>query len=210
MEYTERYRPGPLESIIVDFYRKNDIRSPQDINLEMFAYEANIWIHYASTSSTHYELDGNMFTVVVDDRLPWVFQRAELAHELGHCLLHAGNQSNLSAQMRLFQESQADRFAFYALCPTFMLMNHLVSVNNRQQLLSYLAHQFDVHELWMDVRLKMFEQRMNDLRAQEQMQLALREAAAGYDYSYRHPGNQNIELLVKDGAIVGKRRRAAI
>ena len=31
------YRPTPLEAAIVEFYRKNHIKSPQDIDLEMFA-----------------------------------------------------------------------------------------------------------------------------------------------------------------------------
>lgn len=45
LDYHEQYRPSPLESAVVDFYRKHQIKSPQDINLEMYAYDAGIWVH---------------------------------------------------------------------------------------------------------------------------------------------------------------------
>jgi Zn-dependent peptidase ImmA (M78 family) len=210
MEYLEQYRPTPMESFIVDYYKRNHIKSPQDIDLDMFAYEAGIWIHYSATPSTHYEMDDTMYSVIIDDRAPWQQQRVELAHELGHCILHVGNQSHISQQMRLLQEAQADRFAFYALTPTFMIANCLVHAFNRDQLVSQLAYSFDVPEPFMDVRLQLLEQRLNDLSAQAQLAAAVAEASVGYDYSYRHPGNPNIELLVREGVIVGQRRRAAI
>lgn len=61
---------------------------------------------------------------------------------------------------------------------------------------------------FMDARLNILEQRMRDIAAQEQMAVAIREATAGYDYSYRHPVNHQIEYLVKDNVIVGRRLRA--
>lgn len=210
MEHLAHYRPTPMESFIVDFYRGNHVKSPQDIDLELFAYEAGIWIHYSSMPSTHYEMDNSMYSIVIDDRGPWQQQRVELAHEIGHCILHVGNQSYISQQMRVVQEAQADRFAFYALTPTFMIANCLVHAFNRDQLVSQLAYDFDVPEPFMDVRLALLEERMRTLSAQQQMAAALAQAASGYDYSYRHPGNPNIELLVRDGVIIGQRRRAAI
>lgn len=210
MEYLEHYRPGPLESIVVDFYKRNHIRNPQDIDMDMFAYDGGIWVHYSSVPSTHYEMDDAMYSVIIDNRLPWEQQRVELAHELGHCILHVGNQSYISEQMRGLQEAQADRFAMYALVPTFMIANCIVLASSRQQLVSQLAYTFDVPMPFMDARLSLLEQRMRDIAFQEQMAAAIAEAGAGYDYTYRHPLNQRIEYLVKNGNIVGRRLRAEI
>lgn len=206
--YLDRYQPGPLESAVVDFYRKNHIRSPKDINIEMFAYDAGIWIHFLASPSTNYHIKGDMYSIVVDRRLPWEQQRVELAHELGHVLLHAGRQEFMKDDFRALQEWQADRFAMYALAPTFMIANCIVQASSRQQLVSQLAYTFDVPLPFMDARLELLEQRMRTLVAQEQMAAAVREATAGYDYAYRHPLNHRIEYLVKDGNIVGRRLRA--
>lgn len=100
----EQYEPGHLESTIVDFYRKNHVQSPQDIDLEMFAYDAGIWIHFLPQPSTNYQRKENMYSVVVDNRMPWQQQRIELAHELGHCLLHAGRQEFMTDDFRALQE----------------------------------------------------------------------------------------------------------
>ena len=66
----EQYEPGHLESAIVDFYRKNHIQSPQDINLEIFAYDTDIWIHLLPHPSTNYHRIENIYSVVVDNRMP--------------------------------------------------------------------------------------------------------------------------------------------
>lgn len=204
----ESYRPGPLESAVVEFYRKHHIKSPQDIDLEVFAYDAGIWIHFLDSPSTNYHMRDDLYSIVVDKRMPWEQQRVELAHELGHVLLHAGRQEFMTDNFRALQEWQADRFAAYALAPTFMIANCIVHASSRQQLVTQLAYTFDVPEPLMDARLNLLEQRMRDIAAQEQMAVAIQEATAGYDYSYRHPLNHQIEYLVKDGSIVGRRRRA--
>ena len=209
LEYLEMYRPTPLESFVVEFYRKHAVRSPQDIDLEMFTWESGIWIHYASVPTTHYELDHSMYSIVIDDRMPWEQQRVELAHELGHCLLHAGNQALMINDFRVMQEWQADRFAMYALSPTFMIANTLIQASNRQQLVSQLAYQFDVTDPFMETRLKMLEARMRALAAQQQMATAIAKDRAQYDYSYRHPLNPSIEYLVKDNRVIHRRWRAA-
>jgi len=204
----ESYRPGPLESAVVEFYHKHHITNPQDIDLELFAYDAGIWIHFNDSPSTNYQMRNDLYTIIVDKRMPWEQQRVELAHELGHVLLHAGRQEFMMDDFRALQEWQADRFAMYALLPTFMLANHIVHSSNRSQLVFQLASTFDVPMPFMDARLDMLEQRLRDLAAQRQMATAIYEASSGYDYSYRHPVNHRIEYLVKDNVIVGRRLRA--
>jgi Zn-dependent peptidase ImmA (M78 family) len=205
----EMYKPTPLEAAIVNFYRKNHINSPEDIDLEMFAYEQNIWIHYADRPSDSFEFKQG-YSIVIDNRLPWEQQRVELAHELGHCLLHAGRQELMQYDFRVMQEWQADRFAAYALAPTFMIGNCWIEASSREQMVSQLAYYFNVTEPFMDVRLNMLQQRLQTLAAEAQLAAAIVEDRASYDYSYRNLFNSTIEYLVKDGRIVGRRRRAEL
>lgn len=116
----------------------------------------------------------------------------------------------LTDDFRALQEWQADRFAMYALVPTFMIANCLTNENSREQLVSELAYTFDVTEVFMDVRLKLLEQRMNDLVAQRQLAQVVAEQRNIYDYSFRHPTNPRIEYLIKDGAVVHRRTRVEL
>jgi Zn-dependent peptidase ImmA (M78 family) len=210
LQFLEHYRPTRLESFVVNFYRKQQINSPQDIDLELFVYDAAIWVHYLPQPSTNYRFRGNMYTIVVDNRLPRRQQRVELAHELGHVLLHVGRQEFMPNDERARQEWQADQFAMYALAPTFMIANCIEPTNSRQRLVTDLAGKFDVPETFMDARLELLEERLNTIAFERYMEQTVAEQCATYDYSYRHPLNHRIEYLVKDGVVVGRRRRADI
>lgn len=205
-----RYRPTHLEAAVVSFYQQNCIRNPQDIDLDIFAYDAGIWVHYLDQPSTNYHFRGNSYTVVVDRRMAWEQQRVEFAHELGHVLLHAGRQEFMKDDLRAHQEFQADRFAMYALAPTFMIANCLVQASSRQQLVSQLAYTFDVPDTFMDARLKLLEERMFALAIEDQMSQRIAEERSQYDYGYRHPLDESVEYLVKDNRVIGTRRRARL
>jgi Zn-dependent peptidase ImmA (M78 family) len=204
------YRPTPMEQAIVDFYRKHGIRSPQDIDLEMFAEEAGVPVRFLPRPSKAYELAGGKYLIIIDDRNEWPQQRVELAHELGHVLLHVGVQWFMPDDFRALQEWQANRFAMYALAPTFMIANCLVNARTHEQLVWQLAYQFDVTLEFMEKRLTMLEQRLQSLMLEQQLARVVAEQRAMYDYSFCHPTNPRIEYLVKDNVIIGRRRRAYI
>ncbi|QQE79627.1 ImmA/IrrE family metallo-endopeptidase [Alicyclobacillus sp. SO9] len=208
LDILEHYIPTPLESSVVDFYRKHGIMTSQDIDLDWITDEAGIIVRELPRDSTSFSLK-NKYFIVLDSRIPLGHQRVELAHELGHVLMHAGRQDIMTMDFRAFQEFQADRFAMFALAPTFLLANSITQAFNRQQLVSQLAYSFDVPETFMDARIDLLEQRLRDIAMQRQMEEAVKEQTASSDYTYRHPLNDKIEYLVRDGAIVGRRRRAS-
>ena len=209
LEYLEFYRPAPLEAAIEAFYRKHRILSPQDIDLEMFAADTDIIVRQRTGKTLALRLKRH-YVIFLDRRLPWPHRRVELAHELGHVLMHVGRQELLTDDFRALQEWRADRFAMYALVPTFMFANCLTNANSREQLVSQLAYTFDVPEVFMDVPLRLLEQSMNDLVSQRQLEHVVAEQRTLYDYSFRHPANPRIEYLVKDGAVVHRRQRAEL
>lgn len=208
LELLESYQPTPLEETIIQFYNKNHISNPDDIDLDWMAREADIWVHYKPHSSTSYQFQG-MWSVIVDDRLPEPQQRVELAHELGHVFLHVGHQIAMTADFRAMQEWQADRFAMYLICPTPMIANCLVIGESRNQLVEQLAYTFNVPDYFMDTRLKLLEQRLHQLAAQQQLAATL-ESLPQYDQIVRHPVNPRIEYYLREGRVVYQRKRAEV
>lgn len=62
----------------------------------------------------------------------------------------------------------------------------------------------------MDERLKLLENRLRTLAAERQLASVIAEQRKTYDYSFRNLFNPAIEYLVKDGRIIGQRRRAVL
>lgn len=212
IELFKHYEPTSLEATVLSFYRKHSISSPQDIDLDWMAHDANVWVYYKSSPSTSYNIKG-MWSIVVDDRLPPAQQRVEFAHELGHVFLHVGHQIAMNADFRAMQEWQADRFAMYLLCPTPMIANYLVTADNRGQLVDHLAYMFNVPDYFMDERLKMLEQRLQQLAAQQQLAATLEsmpQYGRDYDQIVRHPVNPRVEYYLRDGRVVYQRKRAEV
>lgn len=201
------YRPTPMEAAIETWYRKLDILSPYEINLDLIADELGIHIRYLARDTTSLQMSDGYY-VILDKRVHWTQQRIEFAHELGHVIMHAGNQMNMPDDFRLLQEWQADRFAMYALAPTFILANCLTQAHSRKQLIRQLAEAFDVTDVFMDVRLEILEQRVRSLQWDKQVSEIVAEQRQAYDYTYPHPTNKRIEYMVKDGYVIGRRRRA--
>jgi len=121
----KNYQPNKLEWRISTYYQKHDVQSPCEIDLNAYANESAIWVHYAPLDSANFEMIENMYTIIVDNRLPQLQQRVELARELGHVILHTGDQESVFEVERLRQIWQANRFAMYALAPTYMLAKQM-------------------------------------------------------------------------------------
>ncbi|RTQ87964.1 ImmA/IrrE family metallo-endopeptidase [Lysinibacillus telephonicus] len=45
----------------------------------------------------------------------------EFYHELGHVVLHIGNQRQMTDSFRRYKESKANHFMYHACVPTFMI-----------------------------------------------------------------------------------------
>lgn len=89
LDHLEHYHPAPLEAAVTEFYRKHRVMSPQDIDLEMFAADTNIIVRERTGKTLALRLKRH-YVIFLDRRLPWPQRHIELAHELGHVLMHVG------------------------------------------------------------------------------------------------------------------------
>lgn len=77
LDYMEHYRPGPFEAAITEFYKRQNILSPQDIDLEIFAADTDIIVRERSGKTLTVRLKRH-YVIFLDRHLPWPQQRVEL------------------------------------------------------------------------------------------------------------------------------------
>lgn len=209
------YQPSKLEWRVLNFYRRRDIQSPNQIDIEAFAKEAGIWVHYAPLGSTYYEMIDGMYTIIVDVRLPQLQQRVELAHELGHVLLHSGDQEVMSQAERIRQEREANCFSMYALAPTYLIFKLIPQQVGEdfcwESQVAHLADTFNVPLPFMDARLRLLNYGIYGMPPCTMRKAdVIRESAEDYDYSYRHPFDETLEYVICNGEILGLRKRTTV
>ncbi|KRW90908.1 hypothetical protein SD51_12100 [Alicyclobacillus tengchongensis] len=137
-----------ISTRIRNWYQSHSIYFPEQIDLDRIADLIGLSVYYLPHRSCCLKIDGH-YDLVVDRREERTVQRVHLAHEIGHAVLHTGNQTENITWGRLRQEYQARKFAFEALVPSFMLQ----SISILTESLSSLAERFRVPEPWMYERL---------------------------------------------------------
>ena len=152
-----------LERRINQFYFSKKVFRPTDISLYVWDDIVPIRIiHRNGNGSTQAYTIKNLRYVFLDRTKPLPTRRVEIAHEIGHAILHCGNQLQVDITWRLKQEWQAQQFAFAALTPAHMVYP-MIHVGDRCDRLSFeLAETFCVPVEFMASRL-------DDLRGRVEM-----------------------------------------
>ncbi|GAB6005712.1 hypothetical protein JCM12214_16120 [Geobacillus vulcani] len=114
------YKPGDLEMHISTVYQQYNILYPYQLDEQYLADVFDISIVYASRSFGYWD-DCRIIGLHKDLRFDSAKRRAVFFHELGHLLLHVGDQLNMSKSFRDYQEIQANRFMLFAAIPYHML-----------------------------------------------------------------------------------------
>lgn len=132
-----------LEEKAYQLLHRLDILSPEQINLEFIASSQNIEILYCNSKSRTiihpFRLDWHQ--IIINEELSEQEQREKIGHELGHLLIHTGNQFLMTKDFIQMQEQQTQSFAGYLLVPFFMI-SELPDYSD--QAIYYLANRFNV------------------------------------------------------------------
>ncbi|MBA2943181.1 ImmA/IrrE family metallo-endopeptidase [Paenibacillus sp. CGMCC 1.16610] len=152
------YKPTALEELICKHYRKAGIQYPFNLEIEMIADLFLIDISYRE-GKTFIDCDDGFYFIVIDARLSPEERRKEFFHELGHFLLHYGNQNILPKLLKEFQEMQADHFQYYAAMPFYMLSEF--SHVPHSLLVKIMAEEFLLPEDFVKFRLDQVKRRIN-------------------------------------------------
>lgn len=190
------------EHAVHDLYSYLNIRYPDEIDLDLVAEACHIEVIREtgrSRTMTHPDRSGWML-VQVDASLPGTEQRERLAHEIFHCLIHAGGQLQLPISFVELQESQAHAGAAHLLMPLWMLKS-LFLPSNREGLIHYLADTFNVTLNFANRRVELIERRIMDQRVGKEIAASrIAEGREQYDWVL-HQGNKTM-LICRGKGIV--------
>lgn len=97
-----------------------NIITPPLLDFSAIARNLGIKVFYwADTSQALYADD--LSYIFLDESLSKQQQWQDFCHELGHVLLHTGNQQRMYPLFREYQEYKANNFMYHACVPSFML-----------------------------------------------------------------------------------------
>ncbi|WP_052098303.1 ImmA/IrrE family metallo-endopeptidase [Paenibacillus stellifer] len=142
----KHYRNTHLEDYAEHLYIQHDITSPEQITVSEISKRMGIIIEFTDVrflrGASFRTLSGNPI-ILLDKSRSFQDQRIDFFHELGHLLLHIGNQLVMPEPFIKYQEESAEQFVLYALMP-FSMIKRLELSPDRQQAITQLAETFVV------------------------------------------------------------------
>lgn len=147
------YTYSHLEDFIRKIYQELNIHSSSQLNIYTIANALNIGLYPISTISQSLHFDGRHY-IFLNNGLTAPERFETFAHELGHILLHSGNQQHMNKNYQAYQEWKANLFALHFCVPTFMLQT--IQAPNAYQ----VSEAFGVSLDFAYKRLDMYRQRL--------------------------------------------------
>jgi Zn-dependent peptidase ImmA (M78 family) len=152
------YKPTALEEFICKRYHSYNIQYSSDMDIEVIADLFNIEVRYIQDESFADCKDGMPALIFIDARLHKIDRRADFFHELGHCLLHCGNQDYMPELFKELQEIQTGHFQRYAAMPYYMLSEF--QYVSPSLLVKTMAEEFMLPEKFVEYRLEQVKRRI--------------------------------------------------
>lgn len=110
-----------MEKKIERMYKDKNILSPTDLDIQNVANLFNVKVDF-SEGPQRAVWDEEFSVIFLNPNHPVEKQKEVFFHELGHPILHCGDQTKIrNSHFRELQEAQANQFQLYAAIPFFML-----------------------------------------------------------------------------------------
>lgn len=138
------YKPSPKEELLYYIYKKNRIYYPEDMDISRISEICKIHLHFYDGIPTTDQRDDDIPIILLDARKSEPERRKDFFHELGHVFKHVGDQETMYKPFYQLQESQADRFMFYASIPIYMLGDILRDVYSHEAFEKNVAELFNL------------------------------------------------------------------
>jgi Zn-dependent peptidase ImmA (M78 family) len=116
------YTLTEFERKIERMYKERNILTPADMNIQNVAKQFNVNLRFSGQGPQRAIWDDEFSVIFLNPDEPAEKQNEVFFHELGHPILHCGDQSkNMNKKFQELQEAQANQFQLYAAIPFFML-----------------------------------------------------------------------------------------
>ncbi|WP_426453791.1 ImmA/IrrE family metallo-endopeptidase [Paenibacillus sp. S-38] len=136
-----KYQTTHLEDFVDSLYLRLKITRPEQLNVEEISAALGIQIELSPFSCS--VVCDKSVTIHLNSKLTPLEQWFDFLHELCHFLRHSGNQLNIRAAMRAWQEWDAKNFTLYAAMP-FMMLRELYFPVERQAAIELISTTFHV------------------------------------------------------------------
>ncbi|WP_155591887.1 ImmA/IrrE family metallo-endopeptidase [Lysinibacillus cavernae] len=145
------------ENFIKNLYSKMNISKSSQLQFQKIATLLNIQIFYWNKSSQALFDESHVY-IFLNEQLTTEQLWQDFCHELGHVLLHNGQQERMPKSLIEYLENKANNFMYHACIPSFMLDevdSDALTIENVQQL-------FNVEYDFAEKRLtQYFNKKMN-------------------------------------------------
>ncbi len=108
------------EDFVKELYLHIGISTTSKLNFQEIASQLNIDVFYFNKTSQALLFKERAY-IFLNNKLTHQQQWQDFCHELGHVLLHTGNQQRMYPLFREYQEYKANNFMYHACVPSFML-----------------------------------------------------------------------------------------
>jgi Zn-dependent peptidase ImmA (M78 family) len=155
------YKLTEMEKKIEELYKKKNILIPSDLNINNVADKFKIELDFSVPEGPQRAIwDDELTVIFLNPEQSEENQRKVFFHELGHPIMHCGNQNGqMKKTFREFQEAQANQFQLYAAIPFFML-NSLELPRYEYQIVELIKNVFIVPESLAKKRLEQIKRRI--------------------------------------------------
>lgn len=152
------YQPNDLEQWINKEYQAAGIQYASEMEIDLVANWFGCDVQFYK-GPTCVDYDNPFYPVILINAFQKTVERRKaFFHELGHMIMHVGNQDNLPPGLKELQEMQADQFQLYAAMPFYLLEEFkYVSASN---LVKVLSEAFVLPEVFVKKRLEQIKNRM--------------------------------------------------
>ncbi|WP_127580968.1 ImmA/IrrE family metallo-endopeptidase [Paenibacillus koleovorans] len=174
------YHPFDYEKRITKEYQANGVHYASDMDdLEKIANIFNATIRMTKDETRIY-YDDDFALIYLNAYANETTLRLNFFHELGHHLLHVGDQNTLPESFNQLQERQASHFQLYAAMPAFLL-EEFKYIENRTTYTKVLSEEFKLPIPFVEKRIKQIERRIQQFKFDQD--LNAKPVPIEYDYS---------------------------
>lgn len=146
------------EDFIKNFYSSLSITNPLQLQYKKVATSLGIKIFYWNKTS-QVLFDKHRVYIFLNEQLTTAQLWQDFCHELGHVLLHTGQQKHMSKSWIEYLENKANNFMYHACIPSFMLdeiNSDTLTIENVQQI-------FNVEYAFAEKRLTQYLNKKMDM-----------------------------------------------
>jgi Zn-dependent peptidase ImmA (M78 family) len=148
------------ERKIERMYKERNILTPADLDIQNVAHLFRVELDFSSYGPQRAIWEDDFSVIFLNPDEPEEKQREVFFHELGHPLLHVGDQTKMkNHSLRDLQEAQANQFQLYAAIPFFML-KELELPSYEYQIVSMIQSVFKVPKSLAKKRVEQIKRRI--------------------------------------------------